>query len=168
MGLFDRMFKGAKQAKGSGRIEILAPVDGELVAIESVADPVFAEKTMGDGLAIVPCGSRLAAPMDGVLSALFPTGHAFGLEEDGGQVSVMVHAGIDTVELEGMGFSVKAAQGDAVAAGQTVVEMDPEAIKAAGYDPTVMVILLKGPADKILHKRDLGPVKAGEPILWLS
>ena len=64
-----------------------------------MTDPVFAEKTMGDGVAIVPVGGPLAAPVDGTLSALFPTGHAFGVEA--GDLSVMVHGGIDTVDLEG-------------------------------------------------------------------
>lgn len=167
MGLFDRLFKGApKEEAKPAKLEILAPIDGELVAIESVDDPVFAQKTMGDGIAIVPTGTALIAPMDGELSALFPTGHAFGVEKDG--LSVMVHAGIDTVALEGKGFEVKAAQGDPVSSGDTVVLMDPATIKEAGFDPTVMVVVLEAPEGKTLSKRDLGPVKAGEPILWLE
>lgn len=167
MGLFDRLFKGGpKEEAKPAKLEILAPVDGELVAIESVSDPVFAQKAMGDGIAIVPSGTALTAPMNGELSALFPTGHAYGVEKDG--LSVMVHAGVDTVELEGAGFEVKAAQGDSVAAGDAVVLMNPATIKEAGFDPTVMVVVLEAPEGKTLSKRDLGPVKAGEPILWLD
>ncbi|GJM54571.1 PTS glucose transporter subunit IIA [Coriobacteriaceae bacterium] len=167
MGLFDRMFKGAGKAqKAPEGPRVLSPADGELVAIESVADPVFAEKTMGDGVAIVPVGGPLAAPVDGTLSALFPTGHAFGVEA--GDLSVMVHGGIDTVDLEGVGFEVAAAQGDAVTAGQTVVTMDADAVRAAGYDPTVMVVVLEAPAGMTMRKRGPGPVKVGEPVIWFE
>ncbi len=150
MGLFDRMFKGAGKAqKAPEGPRVLSPADGELVAIESVADPVFAEKTMGDGVAIVPVGGPLAAPVDGTLSALFPTGHAFGVEA--GDLSVMVHGGIDTVT-----------------AGQTVVTMDADAVRAAGYDPTVMVVVLEAPAGMTMRKRGPGPVKVGEPVIWFE
>ena len=167
MGLFDRVFKGAgKVQRASEGPCVLSPADGELVAIESVADPVFAQKMMGDGVAIVPVGGPLTAPVDGTLSALYPTGPAFGVEA--GDLSVMVHGGIDTVDLEGAGFELAAAQGDAVAAGQTVVTMDVDAVRAAGYDPTVMVVVLEAPAGTVMRKREPGPVKAGEPVIWFE
>jgi glucose-specific phosphotransferase system IIA component len=164
VGLFDRLL-GRNAGTGTPATEIYAPVDGELIAIEDVADPVFSGKVMGDGMAVVPDGSMLCAPATGTLAVLFPTGHAFGVET--GALSVMVHAGIDTVGLGGKGFSAKASQGDAVKTGAPVVGIDVAAIRAAGYDPTVMVVVTE-PAQGQLVKRASGPVKAGERIMWFE
>ena len=97
---------------------------------------------------------------------MFPSGLWFGVEAGG--LSVMVLGRIVTVDREGVGFEVAAAQGDAVTAGQTVVTMDADAVRAAGYDPTVMVVVLEAPAGMTMRKRGPGPVKVGEPVIWFE
>ena len=97
MGLFD-MFKSKKE-ESSATIDIIAPITGEIVPIEDVPDVVFAEKIVGDGIAIRPTGNKMVAPCDGEIGKIFETNHAFSLESDTG-VELFVHFGIDTVELK--------------------------------------------------------------------
>lgn len=187
MGFFDKFKQAAgasahEDKKHAGK-EIVSPISGELVDIVTVNDEVFSKKIMGEGIAIIPLGvnaqssedgetsgdvpvQNLEAPISGELSVLFPTGHAFGIDGDG--FSVMVHAGIDTVELEGKGFQTKRSQGDTVKQGDVIVEMDPGAIKEAGYDPTVMVIITEALEGTNVVTAPVGPIKAGEKIIWFE
>ncbi|MFK8256512.1 PTS N-acetyl glucosamine transporter subunit IIABC [Erwinia sp. AnSW2-5] len=102
---------------------LVAPVSGTVVAIEQVPDEAFASKAVGDGLAILPTGSTVVAPASGTLVKIFNTNHAFCLETENG-VEIVVHMGLDTVALEGKGFTRLAEEGSTVAAGQPVLEMD--------------------------------------------
>jgi PTS system glucose-specific IIA component len=104
-------------------VKIYAPVTGEIVDIEDVPDVVFAEKIVGDGIAIKPTGSKLVAPCDGVIGKIFETNHAFSIESAEG-VELFVHFGIDTVELKGEGFRRVAAEGQQVKCGDPVIELD--------------------------------------------
>lgn len=121
---------------------LVAVVDGEQVPLASVSDQTFASGMLGEGVAFVPTGDTVVAPCNGTLTALFPTGHAFGVTRADG-VETLVHIGIDTVALEGRGFTVLdgLAVGDAVRAGQPIVRLDPNAIRSAGYDLTTMLIV---------------------------
>lgn len=120
MGFFD-MFKGKTEEVNT--IDIIAPLSGEIVAIEDVPDVVFAEKIVGDGIAIRPTGNKMVAPCDGEIGKIFETNHAFSLESDTG-VELFVHFGIDTVELKGQGFTRIASEGQKVKAGDTIIEFD--------------------------------------------
>ena len=120
MGFFD-MFKGKTETVNT--IDIIAPLSGEIVAIEDVPDVVFAEKIVGDGIAIRPTGNKMVAPCDGEIGKIFETNHAFSLESDTG-VELFVHFGIDTVELKGQGFTRIAKEGQKVKAGDTIIEFD--------------------------------------------
>lgn len=102
---------------------LVAPVSGTIVAIEQVPDEAFASKAVGDGLAILPTGSTVVAPASGTLVKIFNTNHAFCLETENG-VEIVVHMGLDTVALEGKGFTRLAEEGSTVVAGQPVLEMD--------------------------------------------
>lgn len=101
----------------------LAPLSGEIVSIEDVPDATFAERIIGDGVAIKPSGNLLVAPADGTIGKIFETNHAFSLETDSG-VELFVHFGIDTVELKTEGFRRIAEEGRRVRAGDTVIELD--------------------------------------------
>ena len=103
MGLFSKLF-GDKGNSDTGTIEIVAPLSGEIVNIEDVPDVVFAEKIVGDGIAIKPTGNKMVAPVDGTIGKIFETNHAFSIESDSG-IELFVHFGIDTVELKGEGFT---------------------------------------------------------------
>jgi PTS system glucose-specific IIA component len=125
MGFFD-IFK--KKKKKGEELEILAPVDGTMVALEKVPDDVFAQKMMGDGFAIDPSGNDFVAPMAGELVTVFDTGHAYGIRNKDG-IELLMHVGLDTVNLKGEGFDIKVKQGDKVEAGDPLVTVDLKAIK---------------------------------------
>jgi len=124
MGFFDSLKKAVTgTAQTANTIDIIAPISGEIVAIEDVPDVVFAEKIVGDGIAIRPVGNKMVAPCDGVIGKIFETNHAFSLESDTG-IELFVHFGIDTVELKGEGFTRIAQEGQKVKMGETIIEFD--------------------------------------------
>ena len=106
---------------------MLVPMSGEIIDLENVCDPVFAQKMMGDGFAIEPTDGKVYAPFNGEIVSLFP--HAYGIKADNG-IEVLIHIGIDTVKLNGDGFDVKVEQGSKVKAGDLLVEVDLEKIKS--------------------------------------
>lgn len=124
MGFFDSLKKAVSgNTKTENTINLIAPISGEIVAIEDVPDVVFAEKIVGDGIAIRPTGDKMVAPCDGTIGKIFETNHAFSLESDTG-IELFVHFGIDTVELKGKGFTRIAEEGQKVKMGDTVIEFD--------------------------------------------
>ena len=131
----------AKPAIESGTVyELTAPLEGKAVALEEVPDPVFASGKLGKGVAIEPTGTAVVAPADAKVSATLPSGHAVGLKFENG-VEMLVHVGLDTVQLDGKGFEVKVAKGDSVKAGQELLTFDPAVIKEAGY-PLITPVLI--------------------------
>jgi glucose-specific phosphotransferase system IIA component len=169
MGLFDRLLLKGKTAGLHDDSEIVAPVDGTVIPTSEISDPVFAREMMGKTLAIAPAGRKImvAAPANGLLEVMFPTGHAFGIKTSQG-ISIMVHIGIDTVDLKGKGFRQLAKQGDRVKAGQPLVEADCGAIRAAGLDPVTMMIITEKPENLKLEFKELTEVQAGEVIAAAS
>ena len=131
----------AKPVVESGTVyELTAPLEGKAVALEEVPDPVFASGKLGKGVAIEPTGTAVVAPADAKVSATLPSGHAVGLKFENG-VEMLVHVGLDTVQLDGKGFEVKVAKGDSVKAGQELLTFDPAVIKEAGY-PLITPVLI--------------------------
>lgn len=121
--------------------ELAAVVDGMCIPLEQVNDEVFSSKALGEGVAIIPENGEVVAPCDGELAMLSPTLHAFGMEcEDG--VQVMVHIGIDTVALNGEGFTALVEQGTKVKKGQPLIHFDMDFMKNKNIDMTVMLIML--------------------------
>ncbi len=132
--------------------------------IAEVADPVFSSKAMGDGIGIKPVSGELVAPFSGTVEALFPTCHALAIKNESG-VAVMLHIGIDTVDMKGEGFTAHVAQGDYVEQGQLLVTFDRDKIAAAGYDDTTMVIAAEVPAGLAVATCEPGSVAFGERVL---
>ena len=130
----------APAASAGEIIELHAPLEGTAVALADVPDPIFAAGKLGEGVAIEPTGTTVAAPAAGKVAATYPSGHAVGLKLENG-IELLIHVGLDTVNLDGKGFSVKVAKGDVVAAGDTLIEFDPEVIKEAGYPLITPVIV---------------------------
>ena len=130
----------AESAAAGSVIELHAPIEGTAVALADVPDPIFAAGKLGEGVAIEPTGTTVAAPAAGKVAATYPSGHAVGLKLENG-IELLIHVGLDTVNLDGKGFSVKVAKGDVVAAGDTLIEFDPEVIKDAGYPLITPVIV---------------------------
>lgn len=122
MGLFDKL-KQFVSDDDQSFIEVFAPISGEIVKIEDVPDVVFAEKIVGDGVAIKPTGNKIVAPLAGKIGKIFETNHAFAIESDDG-IELFVHFGIDTVELKGEGFTRVAEEGQQVKVGDTIIEFD--------------------------------------------
>jgi PTS system, glucose subfamily, IIA component len=121
--------------------DLKSPVKGTVEPLSEVNDETFASGVMGKGIAIVPSEGKIYAPDDGVVTATFDTGHAIGLHLDN-DADVLIHIGIDTVQMNGDGFKQLVKKGDHVKAGQELVDFDIDKIKKAGYDPTVMMIVL--------------------------
>jgi len=119
---------------------IAAPLEGEVVALENVNDPVFSSGAMGKGAAIKPSGNQVVAPFDGEVQIAFPTGHAYGLKSDKG-AEVLIHIGIDTVSLDGKGFDAKVQANQRIKKGDVLATFDSSVITEAGLDDTTMVIV---------------------------
>lgn len=114
--------------------------NGRVVSLQEVPDKVFAEKMMGDGFAVISNDGKFYAPIDATVSVVFPTGHAIGLTTDKG-VEILIHVGIDTVQLEGKGFDVAVLVGDRVKAGDLLLVADFDMITQAGYSTITPVII---------------------------
>ncbi|EGO8851715.1 PTS beta-glucoside transporter subunit EIIBCA [Enterococcus faecalis] len=119
---------------------IQAPVQGQLVSLDQINDEVFASQQMGKMLAIYPTEEQIVSPENGQVTALYPTHHAIGLKLDNG-AEILLHIGINTVELKGRGFETFVKVGERVRLGQKLLSFDKQIIQAAGYDPTVLVIV---------------------------
>lgn len=126
--------------KKSKALNFVAPVDGEVIDLSKVPDQVFSEKMAGDGVAINPTGNTVCAPADGELSLVFKTKHAFAMTLENG-VELLVHIGIDTVELNGEGFEQLVEAGTKVKAGEPIIKFDAEFIKSKGKPLTTPVLI---------------------------
>lgn len=126
-------------SEAEGTFEMACPVKGTVIPVSEVKDEVFASRGMGDGVGIIPSDGKVYAPFDGTVEAVFPTGHAVGLSANG--VEVLIHIGINTVELDGKGFQAKVQQGDYVKKGDLLVAFDKAFIEEKGYDSTVIFIV---------------------------
>jgi len=165
MGFFDSLKKAVSgNTQSVNTIDIIAPISGEIVAIEDVPDVVFAEKIVGDGIAIRPTGNKMVAPCDGEIGKIFETNHAFSLESDSG-IELFVHFGIDTVELKGEGFTRIAEEGQKVKAGDTVIEFDLAYLTENAKSILTPVVISNMDEIKELQKMSGTVVVATDPVL---
>ena len=121
--------------------DIYSVVDGVSFPIEEVNDDVFSKKIMGDGIAIAPTGSIVCAPCSGELTTVFPTGHAFGITRDDG-VEILVHIGLETVNLKGKGFKKLKRSNQRVVVGEKIIELDLKYLNSKKVDTTTLIIFL--------------------------
>lgn len=134
--------------------DIVSLGNGKMISPKEINDPMFAEEMMGQTIGFILSDGEVVAPATGTLEVLFPTGHAFALRMNDG-TGLLVHIGIDTVNLKGKGFKVLKKQGDRVRAGETVVKVDLDTVKQAGYDATTMLIVTE-------------PIHEGEKINFIN
>lgn len=139
---------------------ILAPLTGKAVPLSEVPDPVFSEKVLGDGVAIIPADGKIVSPVDGEISTVAETSHAYGFTSENGQ-EVLVHVGLETVSLNGECFKVYGKAGDKVKAGDLVAEVDLEYLKEKEINPITPVLICSDTEGKELQYIE-GDVKAGE------
>lgn len=145
--------------------QIGSPLAGRVVPLNEVPDEAFAAGAVGKGLAVDPSGDTVVAPADGSVMVAFPTGHAVGLKLDSG-VQLLVHIGIDTVNMEGKGFELLVAKGDRVTAGQPLVRFDRAAIEEAGYSAiTPVVVTNHRKLADVVALTATGEVAVGDPVI---
>jgi PTS system beta-glucosides-specific IIC component len=150
-----------------GPVTISSPLKGEIVKLSDVKDEAFSSGALGKGVAILPTEGALYAPVDGVISAFFPTGHAIGMTMANG-VELLMHVGMDTVQLEGKGFQPLAATGDSVKKGQKILEFDIDYIKSAGYSLVTPVLVANFADYSEINAVTVSDIAAGEALLTVS
>ena len=148
-------------------IEIDSPLDGTVIPLNEVPDPVFSKGTMGPGIAVLPSGDTAYAPGNGMVVAAPASGHAFGLVLDGG-VELLIHIGIDTVQLKGEGFKVHVTKGQKVTAGTPLVTFDRNVIEAAGYPLVTPIIVLNAKKFGSVEPTAKGEVAVGDTVLAIA
>ena len=143
--------------------EFVAPANGEMIPIDKVEDDVFSQKMMGEGFAVVPENGEIASPVAGTIVSVFPTKHAIGIKTDD-DIEVLLHMGIDTVDLGGEAFEIKVREGEKVKAGKVVATADLAKIQKAGKMTTMIVVFTNGDKIKDYHYAKTGLVSRGETI----
>ncbi|SFE08361.1 PTS system, N-acetylglucosamine-specific IIA component [Actinopolyspora alba] len=148
-------------------VQVLSPVTGLVAPISEVPDPVFSQSMVGPGVAVKPSGgeSQAVAPVEGILSTLHP--HAFVVSTDDGS-AVLVHLGIDTIELEGAGFALHATKGERVTAGSPIVTWNPTEVERQGYSSVCPVVALEVGQEALSDMADDGRVNHGDPLFTVD
>lgn len=165
MGLFD-IFK-KKETKSAPEFEVIfSPLNGELVPLAEVNDPVFSSGALGKGVGIKPADGKVVAPVTGTVVSAFPTGHAFGIVTPAG-AEVLVHIGINTVDLKGEGFTMQLSEGQQVQAGEAIGEFDIATIQEHGLEPTTMVIITNSDNYLTIDVEDTATVSHKDALLKL-
>ncbi len=163
MGFFDKLFGKA----GKKTDAVYAPLAGHAVPITEVPDPTFSEGMLGNGIAIVPTDGKVCAPCDATVDMMFPTGHAVSLVADFG-AEILIHVGLETVGLEGKGFTIHVENGQKVKKGDLMIEVDLEAVKAAGLN-TITPVLICNTDDYPTFKTSVGvDVTNGDAVIELA
>ena len=144
--------------------ELVSPLTGNIVALPDVPDPVFSSGVMGNGVAVEPTIGKVFAPADAEVTTMFPTGHAVGLKTPSG-AELLIHIGMDTVQMNGDGFSPKVAQGDRVKKGQLLIEFDIAKIKAAGYPIITPVLVTNSASFASVTPTTAATIKNGDKII---
>lgn len=144
-------------------LKMHSPLNGTVAALDSVPDPVFSEKVLGDGCAVIPTDGKIYSPVDGEISSIAETNHAYGFTSDDG-LEILVHFGLETVALKGEGFKPLVAVGDKVKKGDLVAEVDLALLKEKGINLITPVLVCDGADDLEMHVTS-GTVKAGDVLL---
>ncbi|MDQ0256633.1 PTS system glucose-specific IIA component [Evansella vedderi] len=160
--MLNKLFKKAKLLK------IYAPINGEIVPLESVPDPVFSQKMMGEGVAIIPNNGNVSSPVEGEVVQVAPTKHAVGLRAEDG-TEVLIHVGLETVELKGNGFSLNVNVGDKVSVGDSLMEVDLNYIRENAENIITPIVITNsqesGKSYEITNEKSAA---AGETIIISS
>lgn len=150
-----------------GNLELASCVDGEMINIEQVNDPAFSQKAMGEGVAFIPENGVVVSPIDGTIEVAFQTGHAIGLKSSS-NIEILIHVGINTVELNGEHFEMLVKQGETVKKGQTLIKFDLEKIKEKGYDTTTMMIITNSGEFHDINIEKYGQVSSTDRVMRLD
>ena len=170
--MFDKLFKrffdkATPVATSTTHVLLYAPVSGQLIPLEQVSDPMFAQKMLGDGMAIEPSSQQIVAPFDGTVVAPFPTGHAIGLRSQAG-LECLIHIGIDTVTLHGQGFRLLVEQGQKIGRGTPLIDLDLAVLLASGKDLVTPVVITNSEDWLIEQRCEQSTILAGTDILFIA
>jgi len=146
---------------------IISPMDGDVVKLEDVPDEVFSQGLSGDGVAIVPVSGTVVAPIEGVISRIFPTNHAFLISRKKNGIEVMVHIGLDTVELKGKGFKRLVEEGTKVNAGTPIILVDLDYLESQGKK-IITPVLVNCEKNIEIKKHKMGTTREGESIMEIK
>ena len=168
MGFLDRLFGGraktAEETRFPGeKMVVKAPMDGIVLPLEQLPDETFAAAILGPGCGIEPTGKTVYAPFDGTVEQVASTLHAVGLTSEDG-IEILIHVGMDTVEMQGKGFKALVKVGDKVKAGTPLLKVDLDAIRAAGHPTATAIIVTNGDDMGELKMLAEGDVLAGTPL----
>ncbi|ANC79093.1 MAG: PTS sugar transporter subunit IIA [Bacillota bacterium] len=159
--MFNKLF-GKKEVKKEETL--IAPLTGKIVNIEEVPDPTFAQKMMGDGIAIEPTEGVVVSPVDGEIVQFFHTKHAIGIQSEAG-AEILIHVGLETVSMNGEGFEGHVNVGDKVKAGDKLLSFDLELIKEKAASTVTPIVITNGDAVESLDKRAASEATKGETSL---
>ncbi len=159
--MFNKLF-GKKEVKKEETV--IAPLTGKIVNIEEVPDPTFAQKMMGDGIAIEPTEGVVVSPVDGEIVQFFHTKHAIGIQSESG-AEILIHVGLETVSMNGEGFEGHVNVGDKVKAGDKLLSFDLDLIKEKAASTVTPIVITNGDAVESLDKRAASEATKGETSL---
>lgn len=159
----EKKFASLKTAKND---KLTSPLKGEVKALSELEDEAFSTGALGQGITILPSEGKLYAPCDGVVATFFPTGHAIGMTSDNG-AEILIHVGIDTIKMDGDGFTPKVKQGDRINKGQLLLEFDMDKIAKAGYSPITPIIITNTNDYSDVIPTDATDVEVGDAIITL-
>ena len=146
---------------------ITAALEGEAVELKEVNDPAFSEEMFGKGMAIKPTHGKVVAPVKGVVTQMFDTGHAVSITSDEG-TEILIHIGLDTVKLKGLHFTACAKNGDKIKVGSDLIQFDLEAIKAEGYDTITPIVVCNTEVYSKFSINTGTNVKYGDSVITLE
>ncbi|MDR2572109.1 MAG: PTS glucose transporter subunit IIA [Oscillospiraceae bacterium] len=149
------------------KIEIPSPLDGNVVPISELSDPVFSDDILGKGIAVIPSGGRIISPADALITMMFDTGHAVSLETDSG-VELLIHVGIDTVKLKGEHYTICKQTEDRVKTGDVLMKFNAQAISDSGYETVTPVVICNPDSFKTISFAPKGPIKEGETLITIK
>ena len=151
----------------ANNLSVLAPLSGEIIALEQVSDPVFSGKVLGDGIAIIPEDGKIYSPVNGTVTTVSSTLHAYGFSTESG-LDILVHVGLETVSLKGEGFKVYIKEGDMVKAGELIAEVDLEYLKQKNISATTPVLICAGAENKLMETASGTAVAGKTSVITLS
>ncbi|PYZ94421.1 PTS glucose transporter subunit IIA [Salipaludibacillus keqinensis] len=160
-GLDKKESKQVEMPEADGKDILASPASGEVVSLSEVPDPTFAEKMMGDGVAIKPSEGLIVSPVHGEIMQLFPTKHAVGIKTVNG-IEILIHIGIETVNMQGEGFEAFVKEGDKVAKGDQLIKFDMNLVNEKAESTITPVIITNGDAVSSIEKQENQQVTAGE------
>ena len=159
MSIFSKWFNVSEKKENT----VAAFATGTMCHLSETPDKAFSSLAMGDGVAITPAHSSIVAPVTGKITMIFPTKHAFGIVTDEG-IELLVHIGIDTVNLKGKGFTYFKEVNTRVEAGEKIVDIDIDAIEKSGYNPIIMMIVVNQNGYKFAYEAN-GSVRKGKSMI---